>query len=129
MLIHSVMAGAAALGIVAFFTNGSLDWLAFLKTLLYVSIAANLFTMLIELTTTHPTVDSKRTVKMILKGRYRNAFWIGSILIGNIIPTAKQSDTMLAVTVFDRPYPAIFEILRIGLIGFSLKVPLVMPPL
>ena len=47
--------------------------------------------MLIELTTTHPTEDAKRTVKMILKGRYKNKFWWGVILLGNIVPIAVLS--------------------------------------
>lgn len=35
---------------------------------------------------THPTVDAKRVVHMILEGRYRNQFWVGTVLIGNVIP-------------------------------------------
>ena len=42
--------------------------------------------MLIELTITHPTEDSKRVAHMIVSGRYKNQFWIGSVLIGNVIP-------------------------------------------
>ena len=86
MLVHSFMAGAAVFSMIALFTQNGLNWLPFLKNVLIVGIAVNLFTMLIELTTTHPTQDAKRTVDMILKGRYKNKFWGGVLLIGNIIP-------------------------------------------
>gem|GEM_PF-5703704 len=46
----------------------------------------NIFTIVIELTTTHPTKDAKLTVDMITQGRYRPAFWIGVVLVGNLIP-------------------------------------------
>jgi hypothetical protein len=35
---------------------------------------------------THPTEDSKRVAKMILKGRYQNLFWMGTIVMGNLLP-------------------------------------------
>ncbi len=88
MLAHSFMAGAGVLLLLAAFTQGATEWTGFLKTTLYISIAVNLFTLLAELTTTHPTTEAKRTVEMIVKGRYRMAFWIGAVLIGNIAPLA-----------------------------------------
>lgn len=86
MLIHSFMAGAAALAIIALFTESAADWLAYLKYVLLAGIGFNLFTILIELTTTHPTEEAHLTVKMITKGRYRQRFWLGAILFGNILP-------------------------------------------
>ena len=88
MLLHSFMAGAAAFGIIALFVESGANWLPFLKTTLMVCLGINLATMLIELTTTHPTEDAKRTVDMILKGRYKSMFWAGVILLGNLIPLA-----------------------------------------
>ncbi len=88
MLIHSFLAGAAFFGLLSLFTSTSADWLPFLKIVLLLSLAFNLFTMLLELTITHPTEDAKRTVKMILKGRYKNKFWWGVIGLGNILPIA-----------------------------------------
>ncbi|MEE9372985.1 MAG: 4Fe-4S dicluster domain-containing protein [Saprospiraceae bacterium] len=86
MLVHSVMAGAAAFLIVNLFISGSHSWVAFLTNALMVAIIVNVFTVVIELTTTHPTKDAKLTVDMITKGRYKNIFWIGAVAIGNIIP-------------------------------------------
>lgn len=88
MLVHSFMAGAAAFGIVALFVESGNNWLPFLKNVMLTSIGINLFILLIELTTTHPTEDAKRTVDMILKGRYKNSFWGGTIVLGNLIPIA-----------------------------------------
>ncbi len=88
MLVHSMMAGAASLGIIAAILGASFEWLSFLKMMLVGGIAVNLFTILIELTTTHPTEEAKRTVDMILKGRYKSSFWYGSLALGNMAPLA-----------------------------------------
>jgi len=86
MLVHSLMAGAAAFAIVGLFTDATADWVTYLKYLLLGSIGMNLMTMLLELTTTHPTVDAERVSRMITKGQYAKLFYGGVILLGNIIP-------------------------------------------
>lgn len=86
MLVHSFMAGAAVFGILSLFVENGANWLPFLKNVMMIGLVVNLFTILIELTTTHPTDDAKRTVDMILKGRYKNKFWGGVLLLGNVIP-------------------------------------------
>ncbi len=86
MLVHSVMAGAAVFGIISLFTQNASNWQSYLKIILMVGIGINLATMLIELTTTHPTNDAKRTVDMITKGVFKNKFWLGALLLGNVIP-------------------------------------------
>jgi formate-dependent nitrite reductase membrane component NrfD len=88
MLVHSLMAGAAAFTIVNLFLETSTNWQTYLSYLLYGAIGFNLLTMLFELTTTHPTEDAKHTVNMILKGRYSTQFFGGAILVGNILPVA-----------------------------------------
>ena len=86
MLVHSFMAGAAAFLLLGLFLGMEAGWMALLKTVLLAGIGINLFTLLIELTTTHPTNDAKKTVQSILHGRYRNNFWIMVILVGNLLP-------------------------------------------
>ena len=86
MLVHSLMAGAAAFAIIALFTDTSTNWTTYLKYLLYGAIGMNLITLLFELTTTHPTVDAGRVANMITKGQYSKLFYGGVILLGNIIP-------------------------------------------
>ena len=49
-------------------------------------IGLNLLVMLIELTTTHMTQEAKLTAKMITKGRYKQLFWWGVVIIGNLLP-------------------------------------------
>lgn len=86
MLIHSFMAGAAAYSIIGGVLDIGLSWGNFTDMVLQLAIFANLFLVVIELTMTHPTTDARDVVHMILKGRYKNLFWFGSILMGNVIP-------------------------------------------
>jgi formate-dependent nitrite reductase membrane component NrfD len=85
MLVHSVMAGAAIFAIVAV-VLGHENWMDILKNTMIFALTVNLFTMITELTITHPTTAAKTVVKMITKGRYKNLFWIGTVLFGNILP-------------------------------------------
>ena len=86
MVVHSIMAGASLFLLISLFTETATAWVEFVKNVLFVSLIINVATIVIELMTTHPTMDAKLTVKSILKGHYRTQFWIGIILIGNIIP-------------------------------------------
>jgi Fe-S-cluster-containing dehydrogenase component/formate-dependent nitrite reductase membrane component NrfD len=86
MLLHSFMAGAAVFGIISMITGASEEWSSFLNMVLLVSVGFNLFTMLLELATPHATIDAKNTVKMILSGRYKNLFWMGVVIVGNVLP-------------------------------------------
>ena len=92
MLLHSILAGVAVYSIILFFQmtfvvsywNYGLQ--SIYENIFIIGLAINLFSMLIELATPHATEDSKRTVTMITKGRYKNQFWGVVILLGNIIP-------------------------------------------
>lgn len=86
MLVHSVMAGAAVYTLTNLFMITDSGWQVFLKNILLIGISINLFTLFIELYTTHPTDDAKRTVQSILKGRYKTLFWGGVIAFGNVLP-------------------------------------------
>lgn len=88
MLIHSLMAGAAALAIGGYFMETSVAYDNFIGYVVLGTIVVNLVVMLFELTITHPTTDAKATVKMIVKGRYSTRFWLGVVVIGNIVPLA-----------------------------------------
>ena len=100
MLVHSVMAGAAIFALVGLFTNLE-NWEGLLKTTLVIALIINLFTMVTELTMTHPSTAAHTVVGMITKGRYKNLFWMVVVLIGNILPLAllviAPSATMLFV--------------------------------
>ena len=86
MLMHSIMAGLAVYLLFTLVTNTPMEWLDYLVWASLGAITFNLFILGVELMTTHPTKDAKTVVHMILKGRYRNMFWIGTLLVGNIIP-------------------------------------------
>ena len=86
MLVHSFMAGSAAFMIIALFMEEPGAWMDYLKYVLLAGLGVNLFTMLVELTTTHPTQEAKMTVKMITKGRYSRVFWWGAVIFGNVLP-------------------------------------------
>lgn len=86
MLVHSLMAGAAAFMILQLFLETSTTWSQYLTYTLIAAISFNLLTLLFELTSTHPTVDAQRTVNMILRGRYARLFYAGALLIGNVLP-------------------------------------------
>ncbi len=111
MLIHSVLAGAAIMAIVFSFT-GIESWSALLKTILVISLSVNVFTLITELTVTHPSQAAHTVVQMITKGRYKQLFWLGTVLIGNLIP-------LLLLVVF--PYSAI-NVIAAGLILIGIYI-------
>lgn len=86
MLVHSLMAGAAAFLVAGMLLEMTPEWQLFLKNMLYSAIGANLVILLLELGTTHGSSDAEATVKMILKGRYSRRFWLGTLLVGNLVP-------------------------------------------
>ena len=88
MLVHSFMAGAAALALATFFFGNFETTAPYLGAVMTIGIAINLLTIIVELTMTHPTEDAELTVEMIIKGRYAKLFWLGAILLGNILPLA-----------------------------------------
>jgi len=87
MLVHSVMAGTAIF-VIASLVFGNEDWMIILKNTMIIALVVNLFTLITELTITHPTTSAKTVVEMITKGRYKNLFWFVTVFIGNIIPLA-----------------------------------------
>ncbi|MFN0013182.1 MAG: 4Fe-4S dicluster domain-containing protein [Saprospiraceae bacterium] len=83
MIVHSVMAGSAALAMLEAF--GVLELAARPAFFLVLGIVANLFVLAAELSITHPTSDAKAVARMILHGRYRRAFWLVALLC-NVLP-------------------------------------------
>ncbi len=100
MLVHSIMAGAAVFALVLL-VSGNESWMSILGMVMIIALSVNLFTMITELTMTHPSTSAHSVVKMITKGRYKNLFWIGVVLIGNVLPLILlvliPSSTMLTI--------------------------------
>ncbi len=86
MLVHALMAGAAVFGLINLVTGADVLWDLFLQLFLMVTIGLNLVVLISELATPHPTHDTHRVVTMIVKGSYQKRFWIGTILLGNLMP-------------------------------------------
>ena len=82
MIIHSLMAGLAVFLIASIFV-GVIPVLVFAA---FATIVVHLITLAIELTTTHSTEDAHAVVKMITSGQFSRAFWLGMVLIGNVLP-------------------------------------------
>lgn len=101
MLVHSVMAGAAIFALVTLFVETE-NWMSILKITMISVLVVNLFTMITELTMTHPSTAAHTVVKMITKGRYKNLFWFVVVLFGNVLPLVllliMPSATMLVVS-------------------------------
>jgi formate-dependent nitrite reductase membrane component NrfD len=86
MILHSIMAGLAIFLIVGLFKemHSGLSLVLFFFTTGLLII--HLITLAIELTTTHATEDAHAVTKMIVRGRFSYQFWLGMILIGNLVP-------------------------------------------
>lgn len=98
MLVHSFMAGSAAFLLIAFILGGeAAEWTKFLTNVLLIGVIVNLFTMLMEMTMTHPTKDARTTVDSILKGRYKGMFWGMVVLVGNVIPLILLTTSGIAI--------------------------------
>ena len=85
MLVHSILAGGSIFGIFTTVLQPE-SWMEILGLVISISLVINLFVLLTELTIPHPTKAAKKVVTMILKGKYKSIFWLGTIILGNIIP-------------------------------------------
>jgi len=86
MLVHAFMAGAAVFGLLSLAIAGGERWNEYLRLVFCTSIVLNLIVLVSELITPHPTADAKATVQMIISGRFRMLFWIGTLILGNVMP-------------------------------------------
>ncbi len=102
MLVHSFMAGASVLALVALFVEPSGTWLPYVASVLGVGLVVNLLTLIFELATTHPTEEAERTAHMITRGRYKKMFWWGVVFLGNFLP--------LSLVVFTSTDPSLLAL-------------------
>lgn len=85
MLAHSLLGGAAVFAITNLFFDGGDIFEGFMRFFLIGAIGLNMIVLFIELAIPHSTTDTKKVVKMITKGRYKNNFWLGTVLLGNVV--------------------------------------------
>ena len=86
MILHSLIAGSAALLVINSTFDLSPEWQSLLSTSLSWLLVGNLVVTVFELTITHPTEDAKTVAGMITKGSYSRMFWVGVVLVGSLIP-------------------------------------------
>ncbi len=84
MLAHSAMLGAAWLGLLAPWLDAA--WVVALSAAMALAAAVHLAGEAIEIHSTHATRAAKRVVKLLTRGRFRRAYWAGSILAGGALP-------------------------------------------
>ena len=78
------MAGVAVFLIASLYlVTNVIKILAFLSI---ATLAVHLITLAIELTTKHSTGDAHAVAKMIVSGQFSRAFWLGMVLVGNVLP-------------------------------------------
>jgi Fe-S-cluster-containing dehydrogenase component/formate-dependent nitrite reductase membrane component NrfD len=84
LLVHALLAGGAVWLMVAG-ANGSLDQAtprAFTTVMVWVSLV----TIFGEVLTTHPTVDTRRAMAMIVGRPLGGWFWGGGVVLGHLVP-------------------------------------------
>jgi Fe-S-cluster-containing dehydrogenase component/formate-dependent nitrite reductase membrane component NrfD len=86
MFVHSILAGSAILLLISLFIDTDASIINLLQNALVGSIVANLLATFLELVTPHATADASKVNSMITKGIYRKEFWLGAMIVGNLIP-------------------------------------------
>ncbi len=85
MLTHSLTAGAAIFMLLTPIVDND-KWTSYIALTLIVTLVVHLACDVFELFSTHPTENATRTAHIISHGRYRNLFWLGSVLVGSVLP-------------------------------------------
>jgi Fe-S-cluster-containing dehydrogenase component/formate-dependent nitrite reductase membrane component NrfD len=86
LLVHSLLAGGAIWLMLAGATAAAEQ--ATPRQLTLVLVILSLLTLIGEVLTTHPTVDARRAMAMIMGRPFGAWFWIGGVVIGHLIPIA-----------------------------------------
>lgn len=88
MLVHSAVAGAAALYLASLFMTGLQPLQGALSLILALGLVGGLIVFWAELAVEHPDRDAARAAEMIYKGRYKKLFWGVSVVLGSLVPLA-----------------------------------------
>jgi formate-dependent nitrite reductase membrane component NrfD len=86
MLVHSVIAGAASLMISDIYFDWNQSFVGSIKGVGLVMLFVSLILLVFELWTTHSTEDAHKAGKMITRGEFALPFWLGTIVIGHVLP-------------------------------------------
>jgi Fe-S-cluster-containing dehydrogenase component/formate-dependent nitrite reductase membrane component NrfD len=86
MIVHSVVAGAAAFLVSHIYFDWGSTWLSSFKAIGFLMLVISLILLVFELWTTHSTEDAHKVVRMITRGRFSRSFWFGMVLAGHVLP-------------------------------------------
>jgi Fe-S-cluster-containing dehydrogenase component/formate-dependent nitrite reductase membrane component NrfD len=86
MLAHSVVAGAAAFLVSHIYFDWASTWLSTFKAVGFLMLVVSLILLAFELWTTHSTEDAHKVARMITRGQFSRAFWLGMVLAGHVVP-------------------------------------------
>jgi Fe-S-cluster-containing dehydrogenase component/formate-dependent nitrite reductase membrane component NrfD len=86
MLAQSIVAGAAVGLLLTWVGSASGSWIRFLQVSLQIAIIADLFLVILEVFSAQATDDAARVARAIVRGPFRNTFWIGVIVVGHLLP-------------------------------------------
>lgn len=86
MIVHSIVAGAAALLISEVYFDWGTTWLGYIKAPTFLFLIVSLILLAFELSTTHATDDAHAVAKMITRGRFCLQFWLGTVMVGHVLP-------------------------------------------
>jgi Fe-S-cluster-containing dehydrogenase component/formate-dependent nitrite reductase membrane component NrfD len=86
MIIHSLTAGLAIFLVAGLWLKVNVGLAPVFSFLTAGMLTISLITLLIELTMAHATEDAHSVVKMITGGQFSYQFWLGVVLVGNLVP-------------------------------------------
>jgi formate-dependent nitrite reductase membrane component NrfD len=100
LLAHAVVAGAASLALVSFFSEGLEAIQSAILRILAGGLALNLITMGAEFLSRPATEDAEAAAASIIRGRFRHRFWWVCFAGGNLIPVLLLRGDRLAPAAF-----------------------------
>ena len=86
MFLNSLLAGASAMLVLGVATSSGSELFELLRPALATGFALHILVMLLELFGKHPSKYAERAAEVIVHGSLKKPFWIGSFLVGNLLP-------------------------------------------
>jgi len=87
LLLQALLAGAAALAVLALFVELGAALVALARATLLTTLVLDLFVVHVgELGIPHASDTAARAARSIRAGRYRTHYWLGALVLGHILP-------------------------------------------
>jgi Fe-S-cluster-containing dehydrogenase component/formate-dependent nitrite reductase membrane component NrfD len=86
LLVAAMVAGAAALSLVAPVIDASESAMLGMAGLLALSLILHAVLLFAELGVTHANTDVARAAALLTRGAYRGRFWVGAVAVGIVLP-------------------------------------------